>query len=133
MKYRLRDFFEAIWGMADEGGLDGGTGGTATKSEFLHLVVDALDWMSEPECVLCGVDTDAIGEFYMVDDELWEKYGVHHHGQLCIGCLEERLGRKLTPADFTDATLNSDPSEPRSQRLTDRLSQPTKGSGSPIV
>jgi hypothetical protein len=27
-------------------------------------------------------------------------------GMLCIACLEKRLGRQLTPADFTDALVN---------------------------
>jgi len=44
-------------------------------------------------------------------------------GLLCIGCLERRLGRRLTPADFTDAPANdpSDRDSGRSRRFLDRL------------
>ena len=122
MRYQLEDFLDAVVGLVDEVGLPS-EDGTATKAEFLHLVVDTLDQMGDPRCVLCGVDTDALDEYYMVTDELWGSYGVHH-GQLCIGCLEERLGRRLTEDDFTDVPLNTDRSLTRSARLTDRLSSP---------
>jgi hypothetical protein len=71
--------------------------------------VDAL-------CDDCGFDTIGhrrgryrIGcqEYYMVKDELWpfeNEWPVHHY--LCIACLEVRLGRILTPDDFTDADIN---------------------------
>ena len=39
---------------------------------------------------------------------------------LCVGCLEHRLGRTLTRADFTDCRLN-DPDEFTSARLRSRL------------
>ena len=44
-------------------------------------------------------------EFYMVTDEVWAAAG-NPRGYLCIGCLEQRLSRRLTRADFTDATMN---------------------------
>ena len=41
---------------------------------------------------------------------------------LCIGCLERRLGRLLTPLDFTDAPLNRlDDFAEKSDRLLNRL------------
>ena len=42
------------------------------------------------------VDTDEIGEVYMVATKAWplEPRG----GMLCVGCLEVRIGRRLTPA-----------------------------------
>jgi hypothetical protein len=77
-------------------------------------------------CGGCGVDTDALGEYYMVKDELWEQAWPGSTGSsdlLCIGCLEERLGRKLTPADFADCGLNHKQRIfARSARLRDRLS-----------
>jgi hypothetical protein len=42
---------------------------------------------------------------------------------LCIGCLERRLGRILTCADFTDAPVNWMPKWRRSARLNARLQQ----------
>mgnify|MGYP003340863919 CR=1 FL=1 len=40
-------------------------------------------------------------EMYMVNDDLWDKYG-NDNKTLCLSCLEKRMGRKLTKDDFTD-------------------------------
>lgn len=50
----------------------------------------------------------------MVHKSLWAEAGMEPDGMkpvsrnqfLCIGCLEVRLGRELTPQDFTDAPVN---------------------------
>lgn len=66
-------------------------------------------------CVDCSVDTDSANEFYMVTDQVWHAAGMPsgktgngppgsrflNSDFLCIGCLESRLGRMLTPNDFT--------------------------------
>jgi hypothetical protein len=61
-------------------------------------------------------------EYYMVNDAIWraatKSQRVHF---LCIGCLEGRLGRELTAADFTGCQLNTAPEQPRSARLRARL------------
>jgi len=41
-----------------------------------------------------------------VTTELWEKYGVGEK-MLCIGCMEDRLGHKLTKEDITDCPVNT--------------------------
>ncbi|WP_246763828.1 hypothetical protein [Rhizobium bangladeshense] len=82
--------------------------------------------MSKPfpkefECVDCSVNTGDTCEYYMVHDELWEGVGMTPHGgMLCIGCLEDRLGRMLTSRDFTDAPVNWGIFR-QSVRLGDRL------------
>lgn len=60
------------------------------------------------DCMDCGVDTSKTHEYYMVHDEIWLFVNPGDYGMLCIGCLEERLGRELTPYDFTDAPVNSE-------------------------
>lgn len=61
-------------------------------------------------CLDCGIDTDKNNEFYMIHDHLWEQAVPNKHQRenrvLCIGCLEERLGRKLLPNDFTNTPVN---------------------------
>ena len=57
------------------------------------------------KCLDCGRDTAQMSEYYMVHNRIWKRYGVKH-GMLCIGCLERRMGRKLTKLDFTDAPTN---------------------------
>jgi hypothetical protein len=56
----------------------------------------------------------------MVHNELWLKANPQINGKLCIGCLENRIGRRLTQADFTDAPINQ-PSRCNSKRLASRL------------
>jgi len=58
-------------------------------------------------CVDCGVDTIEAKEYYMVTDGCWKRAGIgKYDGMLCIGCLESRLGKKLTPRNFSECPLN---------------------------
>ncbi len=70
------------------------------------------------ECMDCHTDT--WDEYYMVYNSVWKKANPKLNGKLCIGCLEARLGRKLTPKDFTKRKVNTLPME-RSKRLRNRL------------
>jgi hypothetical protein len=37
----------------------------------------------------------------MVHNKLWKRAGMKDWGGcLCVGCIEDRLGRQLTPKDF---------------------------------
>lgn len=61
-------------------------------------------------CHDCGINTLPLNypdraEYYMVTKTIWEAHGCER-GFLCIGCLETRLGRMLTAADFTDCKVN---------------------------
>ena len=43
----------------------------------------------------------------MVTDTCWKRAGMKPRGgMLCIGCLEKRLGKKLTPRNFSECPLN---------------------------
>lgn len=73
-------------------------------------------------CIDCGVDTcpepkkrkgritrTRVGrwEHYMVLPKVWKAAGLApDDGYMCIGCLEHRIGRRLSPTDFTDAPIN---------------------------
>jgi hypothetical protein len=56
----------------------------------------------------------------MVHNALWLKANPQINGMLCIGCLENRIGRPLMQADFTDVPVNQ-PSRSNSKRLASRL------------
>lgn len=65
------------------------------------------DKFKDFECVDCTINTHYINEYYMVQFELWNSVMVHQNsGMLCIGCLEDRLGRTLTTNDFIEAPIN---------------------------
>jgi hypothetical protein len=77
--------------------------------------------MAKPICNDCGVNVLKIGEYYMLKGELWEKrLKLGWDDNLCIGCLEARLGRKVTIGDmaFLPAYRWM---YPRSDRLTARI------------
>jgi hypothetical protein len=80
-----------------------------------------------PWCADCGVNTLDAGEWYVVKGEVWAAAKAGRPGEvweesfyLCIGCLEQRLGRRLVSDDFTDARVN-DLDKFQSRRLRDRL------------
>ena len=54
-------------------------------------------------CADCGVDTDlknGNGHFYTLADDLWLAATPDGARVLCLDCLEIRLGRPVTAADF---------------------------------
>lgn len=78
-----------------------------------------IDW----GCAECGVNTRE--EYYMVHDYLWEEFG--REPFLCIGCLEDKLGRELWSGDFTHWPVNNVNQWEKSDRLIDRLMRPLPG------
>jgi hypothetical protein len=74
-------------------------------------------------------------ENYNVHDPVWEQAGLGR-GHLCVGCLENRLGRQLNRSDFTDQPVNSLGPEvddyawsDRTPRLRDRLTRNAAADG----
>lgn len=72
-------------------------------------------------CADCGTDTRE--EYYMVHDHIWEQYGSEPF--LCLGCLEDRMGRTLWSGDFTHWPINNVNQWNKSDRLIDRLTATT--------
>ena len=57
--------------------------------------------ISPRKCDDCGKNLATNHEYYMVKDDIWEEAGMENGtGDLCINCLEDRLGRELTYKDF---------------------------------
>ena len=69
-------------------------------------------------CLDCKCET--WDEYYTLRHDLWRQANPAISGQLCIPCLEARLGRHLTPADFTAAPINTMPLH-RTAVLRERL------------
>jgi hypothetical protein len=117
---------------------------------ILHNVEQPLSlkgYMSEHHaCVDCGVNTHPgappreLAEFlmhrdgsvpmkltqqsevYCVRESVWQKTGLAPYGGcLCIGCLEQRIGRRLKPCDFVPDHPFNRPGLPRSERLSRRM------------
>lgn len=103
------------------------------REDFVRALVELAHYYGSYKdveaffCLDCQVDTSRgeAEEYYMVHTELWLEVNPGNDGMLCIGCLEKRLGRELTRADFTDAPINElgDDEWPKSDRLVNRLSR----------
>jgi hypothetical protein len=70
-------------------------------------------------CYDCGTDTTPCTgkrdcphngwEWYEVREDVWDAAGMTNIGgraYLCIGCLEQRIGRRLTAGDFAPVPIN---------------------------
>jgi hypothetical protein len=55
------------------------------------------------KCLGCGVNVIKIGHYCMLNSDLWERE-LHLKGNdnMCIDCIEKRIGRKLRGLDFID-------------------------------
>ena len=75
------------------------------------------------KCWDCAQCTDCMGEYYMVNDDLWDAAteDTFPDIMLCIGCLENRLGGLLTKDDFTAAPINYIAEIVGSPRIQNRL------------
>jgi hypothetical protein len=63
-------------------------------------------------------------EVYTVHSHVWRAVAEDFEGCLCIGCLEKRLGRELTPADFIPGhALNEMPGTPRLLQRQGRITE----------
>ena len=78
---------------------------------------------SEFDCMDCNLNTLFNNEYYMINHSLWDSITVETkgNGMLCIGCVEVRIGRSLTGADFTDAPINQVGFYNKSDRLLNRI------------
>ena len=84
-----------------------------------RLVDDAPEFV----CKQCGYHTLYGYEYYMVIDEIWLAANQgSKKGMLCIGCVEDKIGRRLNQFDFTSAPINNIDLFPmKSRRLISRL------------
>jgi|JI10StandDraft_1071094.scaffolds.fasta_scaffold80465_3 hypothetical protein len=116
MKIPFKEVLEMIEWLHDDMGLSS----VVTGTELAALLAETLVSVRDPFCTTCDVNTMEVGEYYMVDHALWNRYGVGK-GMMCIGCLEDRLGRELVSSDFSDVPINTMDTDLRSKRLKARL------------
>lgn len=90
-------------------------------------ITTAIKSYQDFDCMDCGINTSRIEEYYMVLQKLWEwATGKQSKGILCIGCLEGRIGRRLTQKDFIDCPVNNDNTTRKSERLLSRIGKERK-------
>lgn len=72
-------------------------------------------------CLDCTIYTSELGEYFTIRKATWLAAVPEDDGMLCIGCVEQRLGRKLTYDDFTWSPINLRMMFTGSERLRDRM------------
>jgi hypothetical protein len=97
-------------------------GGAVADHRLAHRIALVAGEDDDGVCVDCGQHTSLLKEYYHVHDEVWAKATTDEtESMLCIGCLEERIGRTLEPSDFSDAPINYPGFGHQSARLANRL------------
>ena len=78
----------------------GGAG--ATMSLFSPVYVWTPNQISHRHwrCADCKQNVIKLGDFCMVVPKLWRKLKLTWDDNLCLPCIEKRLGRNLRPKDF---------------------------------
>jgi hypothetical protein len=73
-------------------------------------------------CSDCNVNVLEIGEYYMAHPKIWDdELGLGWKDNLCIGCLERRLGRRVSLKNWDLGwPLRYEWMFPESERLMDR-------------
>jgi len=46
-------------------------------------------------CIDCGINVVAVGDYYMVNADVWQRLGLSWLDNLCIPCLERRCGHEF--------------------------------------
>ena len=72
------------------------------------------DELARCTCYDCGVKVVTIGEFYMLNDNIWTDQLGLGEDKLRIGCLEARIGRQVCFADIITCPLSLDEADVRS-------------------
>lgn len=73
------------------------------------------------DCADCHCNVKQLREYhYKIKSEIWLKVAKSNEF-LCIGCLEKRLGRRITKEDFTNESVNQRGFGKKSARLLNRL------------
>jgi hypothetical protein len=73
-------------------------------------------------CRDCGVNVIKAGHYFMLQSEIWqEQFKLGWSDNLCLDCIEKRLGRRLCFWDFLSLPLQTVSGYPPSDALEERL------------
>jgi len=76
-------------------------------------------------CKDCRRNVIKLGDYCMISSEIWEEqFKLGWDDNLCIMCIEERLGRTLTPEDLCWGFTPAVAGYPKSELLLSRVHPP---------
>ena len=68
-----------------------------TYGEDVRTPQEKQHWL----CQCCSKDTwEEEKDYYMLKDHIWKKIASDPDGMMCMDCVEEKLGHKLTADDI---------------------------------
>ncbi len=74
------------------------------------------------KCIGCGVNVIKIGDYCMLSSDLWNrKLGLKWDDNMCVACIEARIGRKLSLRKHDFTSFPSVEGFPMSNVLANRL------------
>jgi hypothetical protein len=97
-------------------------GGGRMKTHVIRGYKFSQKEIARHRCIDCGVNVIKIGDYCMLSSAIWrDRFGLGWSDNLCVGCIEQRLGRPLSLArgDFcgTACVKGFPPSEVLVKRL----------------
>lgn len=73
-------------------------------------------------CLDCGRNVVELGDYCMVNDDIWkDQLGLKWDDNLCIECVEARVGRELTCEEVGFGFTPAVEGYPKSERLMTRI------------
>jgi hypothetical protein len=85
----------------------------------------SLEEIARHKCLDCGVNVIETGDYCMVRNEIWrDTFGLDWEDNLCIACIEKRLGHRLTAHDLNFGFTPNVEGYPKSDALSERTAPP---------
>ena len=76
-------------------------------------------------CIDCGINVIKIGDYCMIHADVWEKQlGLRWSDNMCLRCVELRLGRALTAEEVGWGLIHDVEGYPKSDLLMARIYPP---------
>jgi hypothetical protein len=101
----------------------GGAAGAMAQQRDYQFSPDDI---ARHTCLDCGVNVIEVGDYCMVQEEIWrDTLALGWDDNLCIACIEKRLGRRLTPHDLKFGFTPAVEGYPKSDALTERIAPTT--------
>jgi hypothetical protein len=98
--------------------------GASTKTTIAYCYKFSKDEVADPrfKCLGCSVNVIEAGDFCMLNADIWQdQLHLGWEDNMCIACIEVRIGRKLGPMLPDFAGFPSVKGYPMSDILRDRL------------
>jgi hypothetical protein len=104
-----------------------------TMTKYLACFKFLGEYIARYKCRDCGVNVIEAGDYCLLNDDIWKRQlRLRWKDNLCIECIEKRLGRKLKFIDFNpSATVEKSKRKRRAPALAMEILTEVKKLGTP--